>query len=189
MASERANAASLQYLDYGTALKEREHLEAQFQQLSEMDAALHLTSPISGTVVSPRVRDMLGTYLHSGGELLEIADLTSLRARIYISEYDLSKIQPGAEARVLIEGVLGKRDSQAAFIAPQPTEMDPRLIGEARLLGLNPPHFYLVDLTVPNRDMALRPGMAGLARVYGRKRSLLGMAWEAVSNFWGRKLW
>jgi len=189
MASDRANAASLRYLDYGSALKEREHLEAQFHQLSEMSAALHLTSPISGTVVSPRVRDMLGTYLRPGGELLEVADLSSLRARIYISEYDLSKVRPGAHARIHVQGMLGKRDAQAAFIAAQPSEMDPRLGGRATLLGLNPPHFYLVDLTVPNRDLALRPGMTGLARVYLRRRSLLGLGWEAVSNFWGRKLW
>jgi hypothetical protein len=31
--------------------------------------------------------------------------------------------------------------------------------------------------------------MAGIARIYGRRRSLLGFGWQAFSNFWARKIW
>ncbi len=104
VASDRVNAAALHYADYGTALKEREQLTAQMQQLSEMNSALQLTSPISGTMLTPRVRDLLGAYLQPAQELLEVADMSSLRARIYISEYELSKIHPGAPCVLQVRG-------------------------------------------------------------------------------------
>ena len=54
---------------------------------------------------------------------------------------------------------------------------------------MNPPHFYVVDMEVDNPEGVLKPGMTGVARVYGRRRSVLGLVWEMVSDFFGRKIW
>ncbi len=189
MASERANVASLHYTEYGTALKDREQLAAQAFQLSRRNAELQLDSPISGIVLTPRVRDLTGSYLAEGSPLLQVADISQFRARIYVSEFDLYKIQKSAQAKLQVQGLLKKWQAQIVSIAPGPTEMDPNLGGKVEFKGMNPPHFYLVDLIVQNSNLALRPGMIGVARVYGERRSILGQGWEIVSNFWGRKLW
>ena len=189
LAGDRAKAASLHYSDFGQALKEREGLAGQFQQISAMDSALEVTSPIAGTVVTPRVREFLGSYLKEGQELLEVADLSSLRARIYISEYDLYKVRQSTNGRLMVQGSFKTWPAQIVSIAARPTEIDERLTGKVELRGLNPPHFYIVDLVVQNPNGTLKPGMAGVARIYGRRRSLLGLGWETFANFWGRKLW
>jgi putative peptide zinc metalloprotease protein len=189
LATDRAKAASLHYSDVGGALKEREGLAGQFQQISAMDSALEITSPIAGTVVTPRVHEMLGGYLKEGQELLEVADLSSLRARIYVSEYDLYKIRQSTSGRLQVQGLLKTWSAQIVSMAALPTEIDERLTGKVELRGMNPPHFYIVDLVVQNPDGTLKPGMAGVARIYGRRRSALGFGWEAFANFWGRKLW
>jgi hypothetical protein len=67
--------------------------------------------------------------------------------------------------------------------------MDPGLEEQVQYKGLQPPNFYLVDLLAANPEGILRPGMAGTARIYGRRRSIAGFAWEEVSNFLGRKVW
>ena len=189
LATDRAKAASLHYSDFGAALKEREGLTGQFRQISAMDSALEVTSPIEGTVVTPRVHEMLGGYLKEGQELLEVADLSSLRARIYVSEYDLYKIRQSANGRLMVQGLLKTWPAQIVSMAARPTEIDERLAGKVKLRGMNPPHFYIVDLVVQNPDGTLKPGMAGIARIYGRRRSLLGLGWQAFSNFWARKIW
>jgi len=189
LATDRAKAASLHYSDFGAALKEREGLTGQFRQISAMDSALEVTSPIEGTVVTPRVHEMLGGYLKEGQELLEVADLSSLRARIYVSEYDLYKIRQSANGRLMVQGLFKTWPAQIVSMAARPTEIDERLAGKVKLRGMNPPHFYIVDLVVRNPDGTLKPGMAGIARIYGRRRSLLGLGWQAFSNFWARKIW
>jgi putative peptide zinc metalloprotease protein len=189
MATERANAASIHYVEYGEALKNREQLVSQALQLSKRNAELEITSPLSGMVITPRVRDLTGSYLTEGSQLLQIADLSELRARIYVSEYDLYRIQKSAQAKLQVQGVFMKWHAQIISMAPGPTEMDPKLLGNVELKGMNPPHYYLVDLVVQNPDLALKPGMIGVARVYGERRGLLGLWWRLVSDFWGRKLW
>jgi putative peptide zinc metalloprotease protein len=189
LASERANAAALHYADYGQAYKDREAMSGESQALSAKAANLEITSPMTGTVMTPRIQDRVGSYLPEGTELLEIADLTSMRAKIYVSEYDLSKIQAGAKARMQVTGLVRKFNAETTAIGANATEMDPRLLDPNALKGLNPPHFYMVDLLVNNSDGVLKPGMMGTARVYGRRRTLAGLAWEGVENFWSRKMW
>jgi HlyD family secretion protein len=157
--------------------------------LHQQTSALLLNSPISGTVLTANLRDRAGTALSAGQELLVVADLSSLRARIYVSEYELSKIQQSARARLQVHGLFGTWEAQTFSISATPTEMDPRLLRQPELKGTIPPHYYLVDLVVANPDGALKPGMAGLARIYGHRRSLAGILLESTTAFFGRKLW
>jgi putative peptide zinc metalloprotease protein len=189
LASDRANAASLHYADYGPAVKEREQLSAQVAQLGEMNSALQLMSPIAGTVLTSKVQDLLGTYLPSGTELLEVADTSSLRARIYISEYNLSKITLGAAARLQLDGQFRRTEGVTSAIAVIPSKLDARLVSADQLKIANAPHFYQVDIVVQNPENRMRPGMLGMARIYGQRRSLAGMIGESVKDFWSRKLW
>jgi hypothetical protein len=140
-------------------------------------------------VITPRVQDLLGSTAKEGQELLQVADLSSMRARIYISEYDLYKIRKDAKARLQVQGMFYTWAAQIVSMAARPTEIDSRLLGKVELQGMNPPHFYVVDLLVQNPEGILKPGMTGIARVYGRRRSLLGLGGEIILNFLGRKVW
>src|SRR5882757_4457207 len=189
VASQEANAAALRFRGYGEALQERARLKARVGQVSAMTEELELRSPIAGAVVTPKVGDLLGSYLTAGQELLEVADVRTLRARLAISEFDLSKIQPRALARLQVEGQVRKWDTLAEYVAARPTGKLQVGESEEGLRGLNGPNFFLVDLIVENGEGLLRPGMTGVARVYGRRRSLAGFGREWIANFWGRKIW
>jgi len=89
----------------------------------------------------------------------------------------------------MVQGLFKTWPAQIVSIAARPTEIDERLTGKVELRGMNPPHFYIVDLVVQNLDGTLKPGRAGVARIYGQRSSLFGLAWQTFSNFWGRKLW
>jgi putative peptide zinc metalloprotease protein len=189
LASAQAKEAALNYRGYGNALMAAEQSARQYEQLSDMKAALEMKAPISGTVVTPKTQEQLGAYLKAGKELVEIDDLTQMRARIYISEYELYKIRLGETVRLQFDGVLRRRDGQVSLMSARPTEL-PQTEGEGAESGAALPHqFYFVDIVVQNTEHALKPGMTGIARVYGSRRSLGGMVLEEIKNFWGRKLW
>jgi multidrug efflux pump subunit AcrA (membrane-fusion protein) len=189
LASQRAAAASLQYAALGSALKEQERSGAHLQQTAARDAALAIRSPIDGTVITPRVQDLVGSYMSEGQHMITVADLSSLRARIYVSEYDLYRMRTSVRARIQVQGQFRTWPAKVTAMGARPVELDANLSGQANLKGMSPPHFYLVDLLIGNHDGRLKPGMTGVARIYGRRRSLLGMAWEGVENFWERKIW
>jgi multidrug efflux pump subunit AcrA (membrane-fusion protein) len=189
VASGRTRAVVLRYGNFGPAAKEQERLSRQTSVLSSEAANLELKSPISGIVLTPRVSDRVGAYVTAGTELAEVADVSQLRARIYISEHDLYKLRVGSPASLEVEGIFMKWNAQALALSAVSTEMDPGLTDETQYKGMRPPNFYSADLLVANPDGKLKPGMSGTGRVYGRRRSLAGLIWQEVTNFVGRKVW
>jgi len=189
VASGRATSAALHYGNFGAAAKEQERLAAQTSVLSLEATNLRLASPISGVVLTPRLNDRLGTYVTEGTELAEVADVSRLRVRIYVSEHDMYKLHLGSQASLQVEGLFEIWEAQALNISPLSTEIDFRLKEQVQYQGLRPPNFYVVDLVAANAYGKLRPGMIGTARIYGPRRSAGGYLWEEVRNFLGRKIW
>jgi HlyD family secretion protein len=189
VASMRATSAEFRYADVGGAIQRRNQAAKQSQSLTEQTARLTLLSPISGVVLTPRLADREGAYLPEGTAIAEIADLSVMRARIYVSEYDVSKVRAGADARASVEGRAQKWTAKAIDIAPVSSLADPSLVESSKYKGLIPPSFYCVQLLLPNPEGVLKPGMRGTARIYGGRRSLLALGWQMVAHFFGRKLW
>jgi putative peptide zinc metalloprotease protein len=189
MASKRSVSASLHYANLGPAAEEQRQFARQAQELESKASSLELYAPISGTILTPRLSDRLGAFIPGGTELVDIGDLTQMRARIYVSEHDLYKIGVGAPTSLLIEGIATTWSAQALAITPASSELESVLAGSNKYRGLNPPRFYLVDVLIPNSDGILKPGMVGTARIYGERRSLAGLAGRAVGRFFARKAW
>ena len=191
LASAQAKEAEMNYRGYGDARMEQERSVKELGQISEMNAALELKAPITGTVMTPRVQDLSGAYRKAGSDLLEIADLSHMRARIYISEYDMYKIRTGQLAKLQLDGAVQRSRGQVSLVSARPTETTRMAAGENETESdtVRPHRYYFVDILVKNPEGSLKPGMSGVARVYGRRRSLGWMALEGIKNFWGRKIW
>jgi multidrug efflux pump subunit AcrA (membrane-fusion protein) len=189
VAGMHARSALLQYSDFGSASKERERLAEQTRAINAQAATLDVASPIAGVVLTPRISDRLGSYVAEGAELAEVADLSTMQARMFVSEYDLHRLKPGQPARLMVQGSIRKWDTTVDSIAQRSSEIDPELYQPEKLKGLSAPNFYVVDMPLANPEGALRPGMVGTARIYGPRRSLLGLAWMSVKRGVVRKLW
>jgi HlyD family secretion protein len=185
----RATSAALHYVGFGLAVEERNRFAQETRGLASQAANLVLNSPISGVVLTPRLGDRLGAYVSEGTELVEVADLGQMRARIYVSEHDIYKLTIGSAARLQVDGFFKKWRTQAVTIAPVASEIEPGLAESNKYNGLNAPIFYGVDLLVDNPDGRLKPGMIGVARIYGQRRSLAGLVWGLIDRFFARKLW
>jgi multidrug efflux system membrane fusion protein len=188
-ASMQAVSAALHYADFGIASQERERSARQEQLLNSKAENLEVVSPISGVVLTPRVADLLGSYAQEGTPLLDVADLRVMRARIFVSEHDLYKLAPGSRVRLQFNGLWKRHDSLMRSLAMQSSQIDPSLTEENKFKGLRPPSFYVVEAEIANSDGRLKPGMIGLARIYGVRRSVVGLLWQEGRRFLVRKLW
>ena len=127
IASMRATSAEFRYADFGAAIQQRNQAAKKNQSLAAQAARLSLLSPISGVVLTPRLADREGAYLPEGTALVEIADLSVMRARIYVSEYDVSKVTAGSDARASVEGRAQKWAARTIGISPVSSLADPSL--------------------------------------------------------------
>jgi putative peptide zinc metalloprotease protein len=188
-AGHKANSTLLRYADYGSAGKDRDRLGQQTSDFASEVTNLEVKTPIAGQVTTPRVGDRVGSYVVEGTELAEVADLSHLRARIYISEFEMYKFGVDSAARLQVDGLWGKRNARTIAIEPISSDIAPALIDLSKFKGQRPPKFYVFELLVENPTGPMRPGMTGTARLYGRRRSLAGLATQSLRDFYGRKVW
>ena len=194
VAAARSTQAQLHYTGVASAEHEQEQLGERSRVMNEERSQLSLVSPIDGVVLTPRVSDLVGSYLPAGTTVLEVADLSSMKARIYVSEVELRKIREAEYARVYVDALHRSVPGKVSSVGRAATEVEEGIISKQEYKGMILPHYYAATVLLPNPDGALRIGMSGTARIYAdrgwrERRSLAGFAWEHLCNFLEQKLW
>ncbi len=188
VSSARATNASLHYVDFGRMERERQEAEARNHLLAEEVGRLQLTSPIEGTVVTPRLQDLVGSYVEAGAPIVEVADTRQLVARIYIPEYSVRDVRVGTRARLQMQSWFVPISGTLTAIGPVSSQLDPALVEKDQLNGIVPPPFYVGFVTLAN-DGSLREGMTGNAKLFVRRRSPAEMMARFARDLIQRRLW
>jgi putative peptide zinc metalloprotease protein len=189
IARAEVTRARLNNANYGPAEHEREQLAIRVGLLKGQSAQLLIRSELSGVVATPRMKDRLGSYVRAGTELAEVADVSSMKARVYVSESDLRNVRAGSIAKVHVDGLFPTFAGTVTAIAPEVSPLEDGVMDREQYVGLHSPHYYFSDIAIANPEGVLSIGMTGGAKIVVRRRSLVGMALEATRDFVSRKLW
>ncbi len=189
VAAANATQAQLEYANFGPAEREKEQLTQQSHALAEEQARLDLVSPIAGIVTTPRVSDLLGSTLKAGATVVEVVDLSQMRARIYVPETALRQVRVGAKALVKLDAYTSSIPGWVASLAPASTDIEPGLVPQEAYKGIRTSAYYVATVLVANGQNKLLDGMSGTAKIYSARASLAGLVWRHVHEFLGRKLW
>lgn len=187
-ASARAINAGLHYSDFGHAERERQESAERNRVLEGELTHLEVSSPIAGVVVTPRLRDLLGSYVDAGRPLAEVANLDTMTARIYIPEFGVRDVHPGMAARLQFQSRFLPISGTLASVAPLSSTLDPGLAEREQLSGIVPPPFY-VGLVNLRNDGTLWDGMTGTAKLFVRYRSLAAMMGRYGRDLFQRRFW
>jgi putative peptide zinc metalloprotease protein len=189
LASARLTQAQIRYADPASARGQQQELSERNRLLRDQLTQLTLVTPISGVVVTPRVGDLVGSYLQPGASAVEVADVSSLRARIYVGGPDVPRVHVGYPARLLLDATHIPITGTVVSIAPASSEIEKGVIQQDQYEGMELPNYYLATVLVPNSNRGLTSGVTGTASIYVRRQSFAGFLWRAVSEFVGRKIW
>jgi putative peptide zinc metalloprotease protein len=189
LARSRNTEAHLHYAGAGGMEQEFQSDQQKSQLLAQEASQLQLRSPIAGSVVSPSPADLLGSHLNAGATAAEIADLSSLRARLYVPESEMREVRPGQAVRLRPDTSFRSIPGTVGEIAVASSEIEPGLEPKSEYKGLVAPRYFSVTVQEPNSDSKLMYGMTGTAKIYTVRRSLAGIAWRTASDFVRRKLW
>ncbi len=187
-ASARATQASLRYENFGPAERERQQASQRHRSFTEEMKHLQVTSPINGTVTTPRLHDLLGKYLKPGTEVAEVADLSVMNARIYVPEFGMRDVQVGAPVRLHAESQFEPWSGTLASLAPASSSIEAGLVETQNLEGIRSPKFYVGNVELQNRG-DLREGMSGEAKILVGRRSAAGLVWRFARDLVGRRMW
>jgi len=188
-AESHTREAELTYTNLAGAQAERASQVGQYRSLAKQVAALQVTAPISGVVTTPRIRDRVGSFVQAGEELAEVQDDTTIRARIFIPEFQIRQVRLAAPASLKLESRFRPVRAEVNSIAPALSELPPGLEPEQNYKGIAPPAYYTATVLIANPAGMMRAGMSGDAKIEVERQSIAGFLWKEVREFAQRKLW
>jgi biotin carboxyl carrier protein len=142
-------------------------LEAKAKFLEDQISASQIKSPIAGTVTS----------LSSGGSLLSVANLDTMRALIEVSEKDLDVLGKGLPVKLKIRSYPFLSFWGRVAKISQTAELD----GSKRI--------FPVTCKIENKNHLLKSGMSGHAKVYCGKRKLFSLLSRRIVRYLRVEVW
>ena len=134
-------------------------------------------SPFDGVVVQGDLRDRIGAPVNQGEVLLQVSKLDGLFVEIRLSERDIDLIEESPNGEIVFSSRPDLQFQIEVFnISPsaQPDEEGNSFILRAKLI---------------EEAEWLRPGMSGVARLDGGKRTLAWRATHRIIDFIRMRLW
>jgi len=188
-ATARSIQAGLRYASFGPAEQERmRRLEAR-DILRERRERMQVRSPIAGHITAPRPGDLQNAYLKAGDIITEVADTSFLRAEIYVPEAELQKLQEIHQAVLRLDSFWKPLTAEVESISLMSQPPEEGLMPKAKFRGMHAPVYYVLRVKVNNAQGELRSGMTGDTRIYGRRRSALGLLLRPPLEAVARRLW
>jgi putative peptide zinc metalloprotease protein len=188
VAQAKVVQAAMTYNDLGPTRSDEKGLSQQQSVLEEKVAALEVRSPISGTVLTPHLQDKIGSYCREGDLIAEVGDTGTVQARIYVPEYELRDVQPGAAVHLRSASQWFGSQGTVMSISPAAEQVASGLEDVTQYKGLHPPPYYVVETMLNNRG-DLRAGMTGEAKIFGPRRSLIYLVLRQIREYLGDKVW
>jgi len=167
-------------LDSGQAAlytQQEQRLEFDQKQADWKVEQLTLRAPFAGVISTPLVEQRVGSYLQEGDQLAVFVDRQVMRARVLVRDRDLEDVQSGTRADLKVQSFPFRtftgevKEVMPAASTNRPISVPDRLERKGQELA----NFFEVDMEFPNSDGALREGMTGTARIYGKHYPL---AWR-----------
>lgn len=180
--------AELNHRELGPTLEQHTRAGADEAVAVEESEQLAPQSPIDGVVTTPRLQDLVGSTLAPGTLIAGVADLRHLRARIFVPEFAVGRVHPGARVRLLVDGAFAPRTSRVADIQPAPGDLPPAVESIQEIKGGEKPEYYVADAVVAN-DGSLAGDMTGTAKIVVQRASLAQMTAREIREFVDRKIW
>ncbi|MFZ5497391.1 MAG: efflux RND transporter periplasmic adaptor subunit [Verrucomicrobiota bacterium] len=141
---------------YESALANIARTEGLLNQMRDQLAKAVIYSPIDGTVTartSEVGERVAGTGQYGGAEIMRIANLDNMEARVNINENDIVNVKVGDTARIAIDAYPNRKF----------TGVVKEIGAAARTTGLNTQEEvtnFQVKIRVTDKDVIIRPGMS-----------------------------
>jgi len=148
-------------LDLQISRSNEAHYRGRMDNLMEAMDSLTVRAPVPGVVIYKRDWNneprQIGSYVFALDAVVEIPDLSSIRAKLYVDEIDAGKVEPGQEAVVTVDALQGRSFSakvtKVSAILKQVTFDRPQKVAET---------FVEIE---SSQLKQLRPGMSVKAQV------------------------
>ncbi|HYC92534.1 MAG TPA: efflux RND transporter periplasmic adaptor subunit [Thermoanaerobaculia bacterium] len=144
-----------------TAISQIQQAEGAVRQIGEALSKTVIYSPVTGTISSltSRVGErVVGTSQFAGTEVMRIADLDHMEARVNVNENDVVDVKVGDSARISVDAY-PDREIRGVVREIASTALTRNLGTQEEVTN------FEVKISIPDRTLRLRPGMSATADI------------------------
>jgi putative peptide zinc metalloprotease protein len=181
--------AQLQYADMAAADQKLRQAKIVLASAKNREQQLTIVSPFAGTVITPRLHDLLGARLSAGDEIAEVADVSTVRARIFVPENEMKKLLRIHDTVLRMDSAWMGVNGTVLSISPTSRQPDAGLMPTPDYRGTKAPEFFVVTVEVKNPDGRYLDGMTGTAKIHGARRSVFAVWLDPLTTAIARRLW
>ena len=165
-------------------------VEAALRSVRSRDERLQVRSPIAGRILTPYLEQLQGRAFRAGGVLAEVGDVHVVMADLPVTERLFDDLEPGSPVRALFgRSLRPARGSIASISAAALTQPKTASAAAAPAAPSEHPERFVVRAIFENSDGGLLPGMAGQAKIYGRRASYASRAWRVLKRWVQSVVW
>ena len=183
-------------LDLQISRSNEAHYRSRMDALMEAMDSLTVRAPVPGVVIYKRDWNneprQIGSYVFALDAVMEIPDLNSVRAKLYVDEVDAGKVRPGQEAIVTVDALQGRSFTgkvvnvsaifkQATFDRPQKVAETFVEIEASQLKQLRPGMSVKAQLQVGRYPQA---AVIPLSSIQERDGRSFVKAWNQSTKSW-----
>jgi HlyD family secretion protein len=144
-----------------SAMFEIERAEGALRQINDALSKTTIYSPTTGTISSltSRVGErVVGTSQFAGTEVMRVADLDSMEARVNVNENDVVEVKIGDSARISVDAY-PDREIRGVVREIASTALTRNAGTQEEVTN------FEVKISIPDRSVRLRPGMSATADI------------------------
>jgi HlyD family secretion protein len=144
-----------------SALAQIQQAEGSLRQINEALSKTVIYSPVTGTISSLTSRAgerVVGTSQFAGTEVMRIADLDHMEARVNVNENDVVDVKVGDTAKIAVDAY-PDREIRGVVREIASTALTRNLGTQEEVTN------FEVKISIPDRTLRLRPGMSATADI------------------------
>jgi HlyD family secretion protein len=137
-----------------------------------------IVARIDGIVMTEYVERKVGTRLEEGGELMQLADTSTIAVEMMVPEKELGDVHNGLPVRIQLASFPTRYfEGKVDYMAPNAHTVDGQQVETVRSYLSNP-------------DGVLKPELTGIAKIYCGKRRIIEIMTRRIgmwvrTEFWG----
>jgi multidrug efflux pump subunit AcrA (membrane-fusion protein) len=149
------------------------NLEFLTRELKKTD----ILAPIDGIVTTEFVQHKRGMHLDPGDELMQLADISSVMARMMVPQKELEDVQFGNKVLMKLSSYPQVFEGKVEFIAPK-AQTD----GGQQFVPVR-------STLIANKDGILKPDLTGNAKIYCGKRPIIELMTRRIRMWLRTEIW
>jgi putative peptide zinc metalloprotease protein len=191
VASSQAHVftAELQHSGLGGALAAQHAAQRSSATAHEEGALLAIAAPAAGIIATNDPESLLNRDVTTGKTLLTIVDPSQLVARLYVPVSAMNRARVGDPVSLQLPSQFSEVRGQLGTLEGSAMHLPPDVLAGQDYKGTALPVFYTTRMPLQAMGNAIRIGMSGQVKIFGRRRTLAARMVTWLGNVLHTHFW